>query len=305
MTRARAIAFGMCVLAVATSALADDRARATADFNEGMDLRAAGKRDLALAKLQQANAEFPTAITGLEVGRTLMLLGRLRESRDALLAVSKIGPRANESARANNARAEAAALAVEIGSRIPKLRFRHLAFAGDLPRVSVDGNIVTDLDTPIDLDPGSHDVDVARGDSHDRKQVVLDEGKTEVVDLGGAVETRAPVAPVVIAVTPRSSPSRAPFWIGVALTGAAVVLGSVSGGVALANANTASPECIDNRCSPAVANNVDAAKTWSTVSTISFVAAGVFAITSVVLFFVTSGSKRTTNARTNALEIVF
>ncbi len=116
-------ALALCVFVFATSALAEDRARATADFNEGMDLRAAGKRDLALAKLQQANAEYPTAITGLEVGRTLMLLGRLRDARDALGTVSRIGPRANESARANNARAEAAALAVEIGSRIPRSGF--------------------------------------------------------------------------------------------------------------------------------------------------------------------------------------
>ncbi len=169
--------------------------------------------------------------------------------------------------------------------------------------MTVDGSAVTDLDTPIDLDPGAHDVDITRADSRDRKHVVLEEGKTEVVDLGGAaIVTSSPV--VVVAMHPTSSPSRAPFWIGVALTGAAVALGSVSGGVALANANTASPACIDNQCSPTVASNVDAAKTWSTVSTISFVAAGVFAITSIVVLFGT-GSEHPTCARTNALEIVF
>jgi hypothetical protein len=290
----------MSVVLLASAAHADDpRAQATADFNEGMDLRAAGKKDLALAKLQRANAEYPTAITGLELGRTLMLLGRLRDARDALATVSRIGPRANESARANNARAEAAALAVEIASRIPKIRFKH----GDLPHVSVDGAVVADLDTPIELDPGPHDVDISRSGWSGRTHVVLEEGKSEVVDLGGPVI--ATIAPHDEARVHATTPSRAPFWIGVTLTGAAVALGSISGGVALANANTASPACVDDHCASSVASNVDAAKTWSTVSTISFVAAGAFAVASIVLYFVTSGSKRASTARARPFEIVF
>lgn len=276
----------VAALLVAPLARAGDaRADATAAYNAGMDLRAAGKASLALAELQRAHALYPTAITGLELGRTLMLLGRLREAREALASVARIGPRANESARANNARAEAAALAVEMNTRIPKLRFRH---EGAPPAVSVDGVVVTDVDSLLELDPGTHDVDIARGPTHERQRVVLEEGKSAVVELGGARE--AALSPGPVAAPTATSPSRTWFWIGVAATGASLALGGVSGTVALVNANDAAPGCVQDHCSPAVASQVDAAQTWSTVSTVSFVAAGAFAIFALVAYVLSPAS---------------
>ncbi|HEX4517477.1 MAG TPA: tetratricopeptide repeat protein [Polyangiaceae bacterium] len=278
MTRggSRLCAIVLAISLAAPAVRADDqRAQATAAFNEGMDLRAGGKTSEALSKLEHAHALYPTAITGLELARTLMLVGRLKDAREALASVARIGPRANESARANNARAEAAALAVEIGTRIPRIRFRR---QGAAPAISVDGVAVTDVDSPLEVDPGTHDVVIAG----DHRRVVTAEGKIEVIDLA---PTAQPKSPVVVVESPHKSNLTA-FWIGVAATGASLALGGVSGSVALVNANQAAPECVSNHCDPSVASQVDAAKTWSTVSTISFAALGAFAIFSLVAYFV-------------------
>jgi hypothetical protein len=273
----RALAIFLAMSLVAPIARADDpRADATAAYNEGMDLRAAGKTSEALVKLQRANALYPTAITGVEVGRTLMLSGRLKDAREALLAVARIGPRANESARANNARAEAAALAVEIGTRIPRIRFRR---QGSPPAITVDGVAVADVDSPIEVDPGAHDVVI--GAEH--RRVLAVEGKIEVIDIAAPV-AEASTHDVVVEAPHKSS--LAVFWFGVAATGVSLALGGTSGAIALVNANEAAPKCVMNHCDPSVASQVDAAKTWSTVSTVSFSVAGAFVIFSLVAYFV-------------------
>ncbi len=271
---------GAIVLAITLAAPAvradDPRVQATTAYNEGMDLRSAGKTNEALSKLEHAHALYPTAITGLELARTLMLVGRLKDAREALASVARIGPRANESARANNARAEAAALAVEIGTRIPRIRFRR---QGPAPSISVDGVAVTDVDSPLEVDPGAHDVVIGS----DHRRVVTAEGKIEVIDL--AVTAQPTSSPVVVIEAPHKS-NLTLFWIGVAATGASLALGGTSGAVALVNANQAAPECVQNHCNPSVSNQVDAAKNWSTVSTVSFAVAGAFAIFSLVAYFV-------------------
>src|SRR5579872_1913830 len=90
----RAAVLAMFVAAAVDSASSAARAQSAVDiaqarelFNQGMDLRDKGDASGALAKLQGANALAHTPITGVELGRTLVLLAHLVEAREAFLAV--------------------------------------------------------------------------------------------------------------------------------------------------------------------------------------------------------------------------
>ena len=257
-----------------------------------MDLRVAGKLDASLAHLLEAHRTYPTPITGLELGRAYMLLGKLVEARDTLESVARIAPRPGESARAGSARAEAAGIAAGLGDKIPRIVFRR---GGAAPAVTVDGAPVSNLDVPFLLDPGPHTI-AWDGTS---KAVTLAEGHAITVELSAPSIAPAPAASPPIATSPAPAgtargSTRAPFWIAVGLTGAATAVGAVSGVVALGDANTARPGCPGGQCQPSVHGPADAAKTWSTVSTASFVTAGVLGVASVVLFLVTHDATKET-----------
>jgi hypothetical protein len=273
--------FLAATLLVAGPARADgtdeDVKRATAAYAEGMDLRVAGKLDASLESLLRAHRTFPTPVTGLELGRGYLLLGKLLVARDTLASVARIPPRAGESARANSARAEAAGIGASLGERIPRIVFEH---AGVAPVVTVDGARVDSLDVPLLLDPGAHTV-VFNGASRELK---LAEGQAVTISL------TSPLAP---AVPPPAAPAEAPhgtrgyFWAGAGLTAVAAGLGTVAGVVAIGKANSARQGCPDDQCLPSVHTPADEARTWSTVSTVSFIAAGVFGVASIVALLVT------------------
>jgi hypothetical protein len=280
--RARGILVAGALLLAAPSARAadDDVRRATAEYAEGMDLRVAGKIDASLEHLRLAHQIYPTPITGLELGRAYMLLGKLVVARETLLSVARIGPRAGESARASTARAEAAGIAASLGDRVPRLVFTH---AGPAPAVTVDGAAVESVDTPLRLDPGAHTVSWSGAS----RTISLAEGQASTIDLG-------PSAPPAPTASERATPvqavrpgNRAPFWIGLGLTVAATGAGAVSGLVAVGKASTARPGCPGGQCQPSVHAAADEARTWSTVSTISFVTAGVLGVATLIALAVT------------------
>jgi hypothetical protein len=295
--RASALLF-VAILAAAPSARADDDdvKRATTEYAEGMDLRVAGKLDASLEHLRVAHRTFPTPITGLELGRAYMLLGKLVEARDTLLSIGQSGPRAGESARAGNARAEAAGIGAALGDRIPRIVFEH---AGAPPAVTVDGAPVG-VDAPLRLNPGAHTV----AWSGTSRTVTLAESQALTIELSSPASAATPRLPAAAPSAPPRQGNRAPFWVGLGLTAAAAGVGTVSGLVAIGKANTARPNCPDNQCPPPFHAAADAAKTWSTVSTVSFVTAGVLGAASLVLLLVTHDASKEA-AQLGSLSVSF
>src|SRR5262245_33623847 len=119
------VACSAALLVTASSARADltpvEHEEARAHLRQGNELRASGDLRGALAKYRAPHAIAGTLITGLEVGRTHLLLGELVEALAALEAVAGIPKKPNESSNTSAARAEAARLAAEITPRIPTL----------------------------------------------------------------------------------------------------------------------------------------------------------------------------------------
>ncbi len=70
-----------------------DKASARDLFNEGIALRDKGDAKGALAKFQTAYSLWPSPSTGLELGRTHLVLGELLEARERFLETAQLHQR--------------------------------------------------------------------------------------------------------------------------------------------------------------------------------------------------------------------
>ena len=122
---------------------ASDLASARALYKEARELRDKGDPKGALEKFKAANALAGTPITALELGRTHAQIGQPVEALETWLSVARMKEQPNESENAKAARAEAASLAQQIGSRIPSLVVKvEGAPPGSTPQVTVDLSLI-------------------------------------------------------------------------------------------------------------------------------------------------------------------
>jgi heme/copper-type cytochrome/quinol oxidase subunit 2 len=70
-----------------------------------------------------------------------------------------------------------------------------------------------------------------------------------------------------------------------------LLVGSITGLVALSKASSAKDQCVNNLCPPAAHDDVKSGRTFATVSTVSFIFAGVGAATAGVAIYL--GRKKT------------
>jgi hypothetical protein len=165
---------------------AGDLATARAALREGLTLREKGETNQALARLASAYDLVPTPVTGFELGKTQMMLGRILQAHELFKKVVRMPPSMEESARSQTARDEAARLAKELEPRIPSLRLKVQLPAGASAVVRVDDDVVatTGPETTRAVDPGPHDVFAKAGDGPEEKvHVEVAESETKEVVL--------------------------------------------------------------------------------------------------------------------------
>lgn len=162
----------------------------------------------------------------------------------------------------------------------PRLARLTLALAPGTPAdatVERDGVVLgaPSLGIPLPLDPGAHVLVVkASGRADRRTEITLAEGESRTL----AVEASpAGAAPVVVASAPAEARTgTSPLvWAGFGIAAAGVVLGAISGGLALGAGSDAETACPNLRCSQGAFDDVEGGRRWATVSTVSFVVAGV------------------------------
>jgi hypothetical protein len=59
-------------------------------------------------------------------------------------------------------------------------------------------------------------------------------------------------------------------YVGFGLGAVGIGVGSVTGLMAISKANAVKDECVDNKCPPSTEDDLDASKTFGTISTIGF-----------------------------------
>jgi hypothetical protein len=258
-------------------------------FRQGNDLRDADDLRGALAKYRAADALVSTPITSFEVGRTHVRLGELVEGYAALASVAKIPTKPKESANTASARTEAERLAREVEPRIPSLRVTPKNIpAGAALTVQIDGK-KADPGALTKVNPGKHGIVVhADGVSH-TAEVTIAESETREVEV-----VFDPIAPAKVVETQPAQvaePSNGrPTWIyvGFAVAGAGVIVGSIAGILTLRGTSDLADRCPGGDCPPSEHDRLKSTDRWATVSTISFAVAGAAAAVSIVGLFTTS-----------------
>jgi hypothetical protein len=277
-------------------------------YKEGKELRAQGDLAGALEKFRAAHAVGDTPVTGIELARTYVLVRKLVEAREVALSIARLSVAGDETEKSADARTEAAKLAEDLRPRIPTLVVKLSGVApGEVAHLSIDGAVVADVAVlePQKVDPGKHDVAATVGDGATTREAHATadavEGQTVEVSL---VVPPAPTPTPVPAPTPALAPAPTPYRMpllekvgfGVAVVGGTV--GLVAGSVALIKKGQLGPECNCDSCdnSKGGTSDLNAARTWANVSTVSFVVGGLGAVLGVLGLFNARGASAPAHA---------
>jgi hypothetical protein len=266
-------------------------------YKEGKELRAKGDLRGALEKFQAAHALGNTPVTGIELARTYAQLGQIVEARETCLYIARIAVAGDETGKSAEARIDAAKLADELRPRIPTLIVRVSGLApGESASLLVDGVAVPEaaLGEPLKVDPGAHEVVARAGEGPAARSSWA---AAEVKDG----ETRELVISLPASPSPSASTAGAPrdegagaaparhgmsglMKVGLVTGIGGLVVGTFSGVAAIIQKNKLDNECPNLHCTDA--NNgyddLQSARTLSTVANLSFVVAGAGGIAVVI-----------------------
>lgn len=258
-----------------------DKETARKLVTRGNDKLQAGDYAAALEAFQGADAIMGVPTTGLGVGRSLILLGRLVEARDKLLRVERIPAPEGEPAPFAAARLEAKSLADDLGRRIPSVTVTISGPPADTAiALTVDGHAVPPqtMGLPRSVDPGEHTIAAtAPGYADAQTTITVREAEQAQVELrllpGG--ESDAPET--------ESDPSEVMVWAGFSAAGAGAIVGAIVGGLSLSSAAKAEEGCdANNNCPATNQSHADQADALAHGATASFVIAGVGAVVGLV-----------------------
>jgi hypothetical protein len=267
-------------------------------MDAGHAQRDAGHHDAALAQFQGADAIMHVPTTGIEVAREQLALGHLVEARDAVQAVLRTPAIDHEPEAFRLARKAAVALDEDLVKRIPALQIR---VGGNPSGVTVDGRPVplAALVAPFKVNPGHHVIVATTAGGDARQETDVAEGSTAAVDLVAPAapatepDTSGPAAEAAQTNSETSThPASAVPWLrwgGIGLAAVGIGVGSITGLMAINSKSSAEKGCVNAMCPPATWNDIDAARTSSTISTIAFSAAGAGAVLAVVSYLVAPG----------------
>jgi hypothetical protein len=257
----------------ATSPSEDDKAKARELFIDGNAKFDAQAYPAALTAYRAAHAIMNVPTTAYKVGKTLAAIGQLIQARDILLRVGQMPRVGIEPAAFAQARQSSAALADVVRGRIPSIRVEVVGVPADVPvTVVIDDKTLRPevAHLPWRVNPGPHEVrGSAEGYQPLGEKVELEEGQTLVVKLSlrriGEPSPPPPgggISPLV--------------WIGFGAGALGIIAGSISGAISLGKASDLEDGCDESgNCAPDLESDLDTAKTTATISTVSFVFAGV------------------------------
>lgn len=258
---------------------------------EGRELREQGDLHAALSRFTAADSLMGVPTTGFEVAATQADLGRLVEARETLRRVLALPQGPDDPEPFNEARSKARTLDQRLQSRIGALHFVVSGVgASESMVVTVDGETVpvAALGMPFRVNPGKHVVTARAEGREARAEVDALESRTVKVELSLAPRSVEPslelaedpaAAPAVSEPNdPGLAPATAPrgslpafAYVAGGVGAAGVVVGSITGLLAISHKNAAASDCVDGECPPATWDDLDKARTLATVSTMGFV----------------------------------
>ncbi len=249
--------------------------------NAGDEKLRAGDYKGALNDYQGADEIMKVPTTGVEVARTLVLLGRLREAREVYQRVADYPQADDEPQPFTAARAKAVEAVEDLASRIPSVRVEVVLAvelqAGQVAAIDVDG-VSTNEGAVVPLDPGEHTIDVkAPGHQAATQTVTLAEGEKKNIRI--VLQEPTGDSEIPGATVPMWT------WIGVGVAGAGTIVGGVTGGLSLSKADDVKAQAVGDNLYPESARETqEDSVLLAHVSTASIAVAGAGAALAIVGF---------------------
>ena len=241
--------------------------------NEGIELYEAGDYEASVDRLSRAYSVVRVPTLGLWLARAHREHGQLVEASERLEEVVRMEPDTEDPDVFKESVAQAKVELSELRPRIPAIEISVATVAGTEAVVTVDGLPVNAavLVRPLPIDPGRHVVEAAWGTSTARVEVAVEEGGRQAVTLEPP-PTSLPAEPPptsLPAETPPpkggspledEGPSRGTMnragVVAVGVGAAGVLLGGVTGALALASRNELKDQgCVDRRCPPSASSD--------------------------------------------------
>jgi hypothetical protein len=280
-----------------------DRATARALMDEGD--RDVAQKDLtaALKAYRGADAIMHVPTTAIEVARTEEQLGLLLEAYETAYAILRAPPLPHEPAAFAASRTAATALVANLGGRIPSLEVRLPGLlAGVRPSLTVDGEPVPPetIALPRRVNPGKHAVVVsAPGYARATREVTVSEREKAAVEVrlqaapavGGGVVAPGPVTAPIAAAAATAPPqararhSMALTYTMLAVGGAGVVAGAVTGFMSLSSVSSASCNSKNVCTAPGASGDLSTGKSLAWASDVTFGIGIIGVAAATVLYF--------------------
>jgi len=288
----------ICLLTTPRSARAAepssaDRVTARKLAQEGYEALRAQEYATAADRFTRANALVHAPTLLRDLARAQVGLGHLVDAHDTYTQIIREGVPPNSPAPWGPAVEDAKQ---ELAQLAPRLPWMTITVTGPAhPRVTIDGAPIPEssLGVKRPADPGPHELRALASGYHTaKKTIVLKEG--EVVTVGFELEEAPPDAPPKseeeagkVSVAMVKDPAwRKPLTIGAfALGGAGIVVGSVTGILAITKHNQLATSCAA-KCNSTQKSTLDDFHTFGAASTISFVAGGIGVGAGVLLLLI-------------------
>lgn len=254
---------------------------------EGRTLYDNGRFAEALEKFRAADRIAHSPVLSLYVARCERNLNHLVAARDAyrIVALHALAP--GDPPVFASAKSEAATELGTLEPRIPRVKVE-VPVATAATRVQLDG-VVVETAEPLWVDPGDHEL--SRHDGGEPRKVsfrAVQGAATLTIELPAPGAALAPAGEEPMeegGLDPDLVPGLAVLGLGVAALG----VGTVTGVVTLGKASELDEKCKDGHCPRSEEAAGDSATTFATVSTVSFIVAGVATAAGVVLLVTLGG----------------
>jgi hypothetical protein len=317
---AAAFAAGFGLLAPCALAQSDsDRATARALGQDGQQALDAKDYKTAEDRFRKADRLVHAPTLELGLARALAGVGKYLESQETYNRIVREGvpPTAPDAFKRalEDAKREVDSVSGKVGAVTITVKATTGAEIAE-PTVTLDGQPMNSASLGLkrQIDPGSHvlhvtatgykpaDVTFSVVAGANVDQPLMLEQDTSAPPAGGPAPGAAPATP-----PPSSSPETPPPtssghtsilpWVAFGIGGAGLILGAITGGLALGDHSTLSGECPGGSCpsnDSKAQSDLSSYHTMGAVSTVGFIVAGVGAATGVVLLLTAPKSQPTT-----------
>jgi hypothetical protein len=274
-----------------------ERETARSLMDEADGLRAAGDPGRALERYKAADAIMGVPTTGLEVARTQAQLRQWVEASATAITVENLPVQRGEPRIFAEARKAAAALAAELGPRIPSVVIA-VEPVGVRYGVNIDGIQLPEAAhaLPFKLNPGDHVVVVqapgylsssnpvalAEAEQAQLKVVLSSSGSPAPSPSSASValapsRAAATTSPTPAVLTPPATAApdtadaagRTRGYVGVIAGGVVLGVGAVTGVMAAVQTSEIKERCSGSQCPPDTQSDIDAADTLSNVANVT------------------------------------